>query len=130
MHIGLGTDLLKVSRVGAVYSRFGVKFARKILAEAEFECFEGIANPRRRLEFLAGRFAAKEAIFKASSLPENPLTWSRVSLLRSEKGSAKPIVYIDCNKRTDLQLSLSHDDEHVFAVAISCQNQNQSDLLK
>ncbi|MCC6202137.1 MAG: holo-ACP synthase [Gammaproteobacteria bacterium] len=59
---GLGIDLCRVDRVAAVYRRFGVRFARKILTEAELELFE---RGGRKERFLAMRFAAKEACAKA-----------------------------------------------------------------
>jgi len=59
---GIGTDIVRVSRIQADLDRFGVKFARRILTEAELEEFHRNAKPAH---FLARRFAAKEAAAKA-----------------------------------------------------------------
>ena len=59
---GIGTDLVLVSRIEAVLTRQGERFARRILTADEFERFAAHGQPAR---YLAKRFAAKEAILKA-----------------------------------------------------------------
>ncbi len=62
MITGLGIDICKTSRIREVYERFGLKFARRILAPGELLHF---ARSRKPVSFLAMRFAAKEATSKA-----------------------------------------------------------------
>ena len=62
MIFGVGTDIVEVSRMGEGLARHGKRFAKRILAPDEFEVFEEHANPAN---FLAKRFAAKEALVKA-----------------------------------------------------------------
>ena len=59
---GVGTDVVQVSRMEAVWKRHGETFARRILMPQELQGFALTKNPVR---FLAMRFAAKEAIVKA-----------------------------------------------------------------
>lgn len=62
MIFGIGTDIVRVSRLRRDLERFGVRFAERILTDdelAEFHAKENKAN------FLARRFAAKEAAAKA-----------------------------------------------------------------
>jgi len=59
---GVGTDVVQVSRMEAVWQRHGEKFARRTLMPEELEWFTRTRNPVR---FLAMHFAAKEAIVKA-----------------------------------------------------------------
>ena len=59
---GIGTDVVKIERIAAVYERFGQHFVERLLMPAEFEAFGRYKRPVR---FLAMRFAAKEAIVKA-----------------------------------------------------------------
>ncbi len=59
---GLGIDIVKTERVREVYTRYGRKFARRILAGGELARFD---ESRRPVSFLAMRFAAKEAASKA-----------------------------------------------------------------
>lgn len=59
---GLGTDVVKVSRIEAAWQKHGEAFARRILMPDELNDFARTKNPVR---FLAMHFAAKEAIVKA-----------------------------------------------------------------
>jgi holo-[acyl-carrier protein] synthase len=59
---GLGTDVVQVSRIEAVWKKRGEVFAKRILMPEEYAAFARTRNPVR---FLAMRFAAKEAVVKA-----------------------------------------------------------------
>ncbi|HNP34622.1 MAG TPA: holo-ACP synthase [Woeseiaceae bacterium] len=62
MIFGVGTDVVELARVQAVYDRFGERFVRRILMPEELELFHRSRQPVR---FLAMRFAGKEATVKA-----------------------------------------------------------------
>jgi len=62
MIFGVGTDIVELSRVQAVYERFGERFVDRLLMDEEAELFRKSKHPVR---FLAMRFAAKEATVKA-----------------------------------------------------------------
>ncbi len=60
MIISLGIDLVDLERIERIWSRFGLKFARRILSETELARL-----PQEPVQYLASRFAAKEAASKA-----------------------------------------------------------------
>ncbi|WP_040205656.1 holo-ACP synthase [Neobacillus jeddahensis] len=60
---GIGIDIIELSRVSEIISR-QEKFVNRILTENEKKRF-GDLSEVRKIEFLAGRFAAKEAFSKA-----------------------------------------------------------------
>ncbi|MFO8033115.1 MAG: holo-[acyl-carrier-protein] synthase [Desulfohalobiaceae bacterium] len=60
MIISLGLDLVELGRMQKTWSRFGLRFASRILSEQELAQL-----PQNPVEFLASRFAAKEAGAKA-----------------------------------------------------------------
>ena len=62
MIFGIGTDVVQLERVQAVYERHGEHFVRRLLMPEEDAAFRKYKRPVR---FLAMRFAAKEAIVKA-----------------------------------------------------------------
>jgi holo-[acyl-carrier protein] synthase len=62
MIYGIGTDLVEVSRVHRLLEQYGDRFARRLLAPREWDDYERTPN---RAQYLAGRFAAKEAFAKA-----------------------------------------------------------------
>ena len=69
MILGIGTDIVEIQRVRKVISD---AFLRKVLSKEEIEKILSMSE-ERKAQFIAGRFAAKEAIIKALSdfeLPE------------------------------------------------------------
>ena len=60
MIVGVGFDLVDVARVGRSVDRFGDRFLRRIYHARELEQTRG-----DRVQYLAARFAVKEAAFKA-----------------------------------------------------------------
>ena len=62
MIFGIGTDIVHVGRMRKDLDRFGDRFAERILAAGELQEFHRNAN---KANFLARRFAAKEAAAKA-----------------------------------------------------------------
>lgn len=62
MIYGVGTDIVRVARMQANLERHGEPFAARILSENELTEFRASAKPAN---FLARRFAAKEAAAKA-----------------------------------------------------------------
>ena len=71
---GVGTDVVQVARMEAVWKRHGEAFARRILMPEELEGFKRTKHPVR---FLAMRFAAKEAIVKAMGTGFRHGVWVR-----------------------------------------------------
>ncbi len=59
---GIGTDLVRTSRIANSLERFGERFAEKILASGEMTDFK---SSNDKVKFLSKRFAAKEAVAKA-----------------------------------------------------------------
>ncbi|MHB8623445.1 MAG: holo-ACP synthase [Sulfuricaulis sp.] len=62
MIFGIGTDIVCVGRMRQDLDRYGLRFAERILAPGELLDFQQNAN---QANFLARRFAAKEAAAKA-----------------------------------------------------------------
>lgn len=62
MIFGIGTDIVSVARMEVAIQRHGERFASRILAAQEMEEYQRHARPA---QFLAKRFAAKEAAAKA-----------------------------------------------------------------
>jgi len=59
---GIGSDVVRVSRIARALDRHGERFAQRLLSDAELAEFRRTARPAY---FLAKRFAAKEAAVKA-----------------------------------------------------------------
>ena len=105
-----GVDIVSVKRIEKVLSKFGETFLSRILTPEELTLYR---KRKDKLQFLAGRFAAKEAIYKAAGIPD--LTWQRVAVLPEKR---RPVVWIDGKQRQDIQVSISHEKEYAIAFAI------------
>lgn len=65
MIVGIGVDIIAISRVEKVYKRYKDYFGQKILAVEEWSDYQSCRNLTQKIKFLAKRFAAKEAFVKA-----------------------------------------------------------------
>ena len=62
MIVGIGVDIIEIARVDKLNQEFGERFARRVLTGDELLEFE---RRKRSSNYLAMRFAAKEATAKA-----------------------------------------------------------------
>ena len=84
MIIGTGTDLIDIRRIQRALTRFGDRFARRILVDDEYQRFCAHAKPAH---YLAKRFAAKEAFSKAMGTGIHfPVNWHNVSVANERSG--------------------------------------------
>jgi holo-[acyl-carrier protein] synthase len=76
MILGIGTDLVEISRIESALARFGERFAQRILSDSEFREYQRNVRPAA---FLAKRFAAKEAFSKAMGTGlRHPVRWRHI----------------------------------------------------
>ena len=84
MILGIGTDLVDVRRIERALSRYGHRFARRVLAEHEYQRFCAHVKPAH---YIAKRFAAKEAFSKAMGTGIHfPVNWHNVSIANERSG--------------------------------------------
>ncbi|WP_042454572.1 holo-ACP synthase [Neobacillus dielmonensis] len=109
---GIGTDIIEISRIKILLQK-QPKFADRVLTPHEKQKYEGLSL-NRQAEFLAGRFAAKEAYSKAAGTGIG----KELSFLDIEIGTApsgKPYF----RKPEGLaHLSISHSREYAVAHVI------------
>lgn len=111
---GIGTDITSVSRIKKIMDKNRELFLNKILSPAEQE----IIPEKGSEHFIAGRFAAKEAIVKALGYSFN---FSQVTILNDRNGKpfiANPANLLQDNRETTLHISISHEKKYATAVAI------------
>lgn len=116
--IGCGVDVIELSRFRKTLKRWGQSFLRRVYTEEELRR----AKQRRdTIGFLAGRFAAKEAVVKAMSQvdPKHPLTMRQIEIRNDELG--RPFVLLNHRpiRRPKVYVSLSHSTTTAVASAIA-----------
>lgn len=104
----VGIDIVENDRIRKVIE---TGFVQKVLSAEELERFEGFSE-ERKVQFLAGRFAAKEAIIKALSDEEVP-EMTDLNITSDPKGKPE-IEYKDY----EIALSISHERNYSVAIAI------------
>jgi holo-[acyl-carrier protein] synthase len=88
--LGLGIDLIEIARVRGVYLRHGKRFLERVYAPPERERAARLKDPS---PFLAGRFAAKEAVLKVLGTGlSGGISWQQVVIVREPSGA--PRVYL------------------------------------
>jgi len=118
---GIGTDAVKLSRVEQLWSRYGDRFARRILLDEEYE----LLRPQRRpVRFLAMRFAAKEAIVKAMGTGFANGMWVRDAGTIPNALGQPQVIFSDRGQRKCEELGiagghLSLTDEAGLVIAVA-----------
>lgn len=119
MIIGIGTDITDISRFDDNIEKHGERFVGKILSELEKPLYE---STNLKAQFVASRFAAKEALVKALGTGfKDGVIMPDISVLSNEQG--RPYFELSgvVKERADqlgvktIHLSISH--EKVFALA-------------
>jgi len=117
--VGIGTDIVSINRIRTIWERFGVAFARRILAKAELEQLGSSRNP---IHFLAKRYAAKEAVVKALGTGFRPhILLTEISVNNDALG--RPYLLFSGGVATEMarlkvvESHLSLSDEKEFALA-------------
>ena len=112
MITGIGLDITEISRIKSIKSP---KFEERILTERERERMKEL-SAQRQIEFLAGRFSAKEAYSKAIGTGiGKECSFQDIEILRESSG--KPTLYFK-GKLVDGFVSITHTKEYAAAQVI------------
>ncbi|MFA7075172.1 MAG: holo-ACP synthase [Candidatus Izemoplasmatales bacterium] len=109
MILGIGVDICQNSRIN-------LKVSERILNEDELVVFNDLKLETRKLEYLAGRFAVKEAIIKAFSQAKIDVYMREIVVLNDEIN--RPIMVKPIFDDLSIKISLSHEKEHSIGFAI------------
>ena len=121
--LGHGIDLVETDRIAGMIDDHGERFLQRCFTEAEQRY--AAANPSRRIEHLAGRFAAKEAILKVLGTGwSGGIAWTDAEVVREPSG--KPTIRLHGRAAAVAEelgiahwwLSISHVRTHAMASAI------------
>ena len=120
----IGIDIAEVARFEKLVKRYGDRLVRRILGTRELAIY---LRRHDRAEFLAGRFAAKEAVVKALGrflsvrpalsaleIVNDPSGQPRVNLSEQLEGQLQ---------RVNIQVSISHEKNFAIALAICTEKQ-------
>lgn len=103
--MNIGIDLAKISR----FENKDIHFIKRVLTEKELLVYNNLIE-EKKTQYLASRWACKEAIFKANK-DEHYLSYS---ILNKENGEP----YVDDHE--EIKISISHDGEYAVASVLIC----------
>lgn len=114
----VGVDIIEIHRVQRALERHGDRFLKRVYTDLE------AAFCRGRVNELAARFAAKEAVMKVLGTGARGVAWREIEVIPNHRG--KPLVYLHgrARKRAEyielaaLDISLTHSDGHAVAFAV------------
>lgn len=128
MRISTGIDIIEVDRVRKNIEKYGEKFLNKVYTESEIEYCEG--KKIQRYESYAGRFAAKEAVFKAISWMLDrkfDVDWKDIEVINDKRG--RPLVNVNNNSKISnleeiisIDISISHVKNMAVASVVIVTN--------
>lgn len=116
--IGIGTDIVKVDRIASICKKnIGNAFLSRIFTTKERDALWARSRSPDYFNHIAGRFAAKEAVFKSIS-GSMAISWHDVAIL-SHPDDTRPLVEFTAGVTAKVLLSISHEKEYAVATAIA-----------
>lgn len=122
MVFGVGTDIVELKRVQATYDRFGDKFVNRLLMDEERQLYD---RSKRKVRFLAMRFAAKEAVVKAMGTGFAHGVWIRDIGITSNDWGRPLVIFSERGQKVcgemgigEGHVSLSDDAGLILAFAV------------
>jgi holo-[acyl-carrier protein] synthase len=107
MIVGIGIDLVEVGRIA--HAMENPRFVERVLTPREREICQSPIN-------VAGRWAAKEAVYKASGMD---LGWQDVEVLNGPNGEPIATILPEGRLMVNLQIHVSISHERKLAVAVA-----------
>jgi holo-[acyl-carrier protein] synthase len=112
MILGTGIDIVEIDRIQKAVERWGEAFLNHVFTPEEIEYAKKFKFPYGHY---AGRFAAKEAVFKAMGIAG--LSWHELTITNDPDG--KPVChYKNPHFKNRLLISISHGRDYAVASAI------------
>lgn len=124
MILGLGTDMIEISRIQLSIEQFGDRFLHRVFTPGEIAYCQ--RKKKHAAESFAARFAAKEAGAKALGTGiSRGITWKEIEVQREPSG--RPTLHLTGRAQqraqelgiTQLSISLTHSRDLALAVVIA-----------
>ena len=112
MILGIGVDIIEISRIQKAIERWGDGFLNHVFTPEEIAYAQKHKFP---YPHFAGRFAAKEAVYKA--LGDHKAGWKDIIVVNDEFGKPHCRYQAEGFKHTIL-LTISHSKDYEVAQAI------------
>jgi len=114
--LAIGVDIVRISRISRLLDKSKLRFLQRVLHPSEIEVYSKL-HGNRKAQYVAGSWAAKEAVFKTLDQSAQRSfqfrNWYRFS---QEK---RPFIGVDgWDKSEEFHLSISHDEDMLIATVL------------
>ncbi len=127
--IAHGIDLVDCPRIEEMVARHGERFVQRIFTAAEQAYAESNKN---KIEKLAGRFAAKEAILKLMGTGwRGKIAWTDIEIINNSSGQPEVTLDGEVEKIADklgikhISVSITHTANFAIASAVALTKKGQ-----
>jgi holo-[acyl-carrier protein] synthase len=125
-----GIDLVDCPRIEGMVKQHGERFVERVFTAAE----QAYADANKdRIEKLAGRFAAKEAILKLVGTGwRGKIAWTDIEIVNSKTGQPEVNLYGEVKKLAEnlrirhISVSITHTANFAIASAVALAESNES----
>ena len=125
-----GIDLVDCPRIEEMVARHGERFVQRIFTAAEQAYAEANKN---KIEKLAGRFAAKEAILKLVGTGwRGKIAWTDIEIINNSSGQPEVTLDGEVEKIADklgikhISISITHTANFAIASAVALTQSNEN----
>ena len=113
MFIGTGVDITEVRRIRQAVEKWGDDFLKRVFTQDELR---NAKTKTSLYQHLAGRFAAKEAVFKAAG--DSSISWQDIQVDNDKKGKPVCLFLNGRGKNINVYISISHVKTYAVASAV------------
>lgn len=119
MNLRTGIDLIETARLQEAFDKHGDRFRTRVFTQRE------LAEVGERIDSLAARWAAKEAVAKAFGTGIGSVQWKDIEILRGP--NHEPVLHLhgyakelaDKEGLTTWSISLSHTEGYAVAMVVA-----------
>ena len=119
---GIGIDIVEISRLKQALARHPDTFSTKVFTDQELALAGKRSDPN---PFLAGRWAAKEALAKALGCGLGPdCGWTEIEVVNQQNGRpemkllGRAAQFAATRGVSNIQVSISHEKHYACAVVV------------
>lgn len=122
MVLGIGTDIIDIQRIRAVFEEGTDSFFERVYTRREREQASERPDP---VYYFSTRFAGKEAVFKCLSISATDIRLDEIEILDGETGQPRVTLTGNMKERAERKgvrsifISLSYENDHAVAVALA-----------
>lgn len=129
MIVGLGTDIVEITRIGQMIERHGELFLQRVYTESEIRYCQ---QRKEAMQHYAGRWAAKEAVMKTLGTGfTRGVGWQDIEVANRKSGQPQIVLsggakeFAASRGIGEILITISHCRTYATATAIALQNHSR-----